>query len=180
MWTSRSVLGLPKATKRKNNFLYVQYIFFSPSVISHQSQPGVSHRACSSLPASSLFKGVTRSHTRTTREKRRECLRLALLAIIGELARRLPPPLPFPLSSIITRHMHSRQTRCTLQCEQWHKCSPAIFDVETDRELGRVQKKSWGEDDVSKIEEGKGREQFPLSPPFPTLLPHPSLPALFP
>ena len=179
MWTSRSVLGLPKATKRKNNFLYVQYIFFSPSVISHQSQPGVSHRACSSLPASSLFKEVTRSHTRTTREKRRECLRLALLAIIGELARRLPPP-PLPLSSIITRHMHSRQTRCTLQCEQWNKCSPAIFDVETDRELGRVQKKSWGEDDVSKIQEGKGREQFPLSPPFPTLLTHPSLPALLP
>ena len=101
MRTSRSVLGLPKATKRKNNFLYVQYIFFSPSVISHQSQPGVSHRACSSLPASSLFKEVTRSHTRTAREKRRECLRLALLAIIGELARRLPPPPPSPFPQLL-------------------------------------------------------------------------------
>ena len=144
MWTSRSVLGLPKATKRKNNFLYVQYIFFSPSVISHPSQPGVSHRACSSLRASSLFGGVTRSHTRTTQVKRREGLRLALLAIIGELACRLPPPSPLPLSSVITRHMPSLQTRCILQSEQWHKCPPTIFDVETDRELERVKKKILG------------------------------------
>lgn len=57
-----------------------------------------------------------------------------------------------------------------MQCEQ----CPAIFDVETERELGRVKKKSWGQDDVSKIEEGRGRERFPLSPPFPTLLTHPS------
>ena len=167
MWTSRSVLGLPKATKRKNNFLYVQYIFFSPSVISHPSQPGVSQRACSSLRASSLFGGVTRSHTRTTREKRR----LALLAIIGELARRLPPPPPLPLSSIITRHMHSLQRRCILQCEQWHKCSPAIFDVETDR-VGASQKKNPGERTTSlKQRRGGDENVFPFLLPFPPLLP---------
>lgn len=174
MWTSRSVLGLPKATKGKNNFFYVQYIFFSPSVISQQPRPGILHSACSSLRASFSFGGVTRKETRRiaarfARHNWRACPQAS-------------PTTTLPLSSIITNRMHSLQTRCILQCEQWHPqmLSRPLWCRNWQRVEDESKTKSWGEDDMSKIEEGRGRERFPLSPPFPTPLTHPSLPALLP